>query len=164
MFAVTEFGLYDDYFHPLKIFRTVDDVLIMLAQGGFDLSDVFTVWGEDRSLGGLLAYRELLGSCDFTHRRLDNAFSTDAINNCVFSWVCDQTTVAHFRDSAWHWALDRENPELDKQWYDGDTIRKVVEALWQVLMDGSPDGGGGPALPPGHDYARLLERLQQAGE
>ena len=169
-FAVVEFGLYDDDYYP-EYQVGCDEVLIMLSNGGFDLSEIFTIWAEDPSLGGLLAYLSLAEDCEFSQRQLHDAFNTDAANDAVFSWICDPATVTHFRDSAWRWAMDHENPALDMDYSSRGycigtlgtdattyrelcTVRQRIEDLWAVLVDGWCSGS-----EPGSDYAQLLERL-----
>ncbi|MDR0673673.1 MAG: hypothetical protein LBF93_08470 [Zoogloeaceae bacterium] len=130
-------------YHDYKLFpgappiEAIDDILIMFAHGGFDLSPLLCLWEEDHRLTALLHAKDLLlWGFNEAGTAMENPFAEDDPELCatLMNWLRTAKVRARFRQGC-ETALARQAPVLDMAhgFHAGRTHREELKIMRQRL-------------------------------
>ncbi|MDR3158130.1 MAG: hypothetical protein LBU11_03795 [Zoogloeaceae bacterium] len=131
---------YDyDLFPDVPRIESIDEMLIMLAHGGFDLSPLLDLWAEDHRLTALLHAKDLLlWGFNEEMTAMENAFAEndEALCATLSGWLQTAKVCAHFRQGCEN-ALARQDPilEMAHGFHAGRTHREELEIMRQRLRN-----------------------------
>ena len=88
--------------YPIPSFNdSVDTILIMLWKAGFDISDLLTIWENEKTKESTLHFRDLHfhGFDQYNQTKLFSAFGDKELADILRTWMDNETVKQNFADT-----------------------------------------------------------------